>query len=353
MLKPNSPNLTADLPRRCVTIKDVASAAGVSTATVSHALNLTGRIRAKTRQHVLTLARELKYYPNRNASNLASRLSRTLGVIVSDIENPFFAVAVRSFEDTARQGRFETIVSETGYDLPLMQRAAENMLKQKVRGVAILTSEMSPRWLEEIVLQDIPIVGFDLSIANDKVTNIRIDYLSGVRKVVEHLYQLGHRRIGFVGGRVTFKNILSREQSYLASMKALGLEPGPILNGNQRPDGGYAAGMALLETRPRPTAVVALNDLTAIGLIKAFRAGGLDVPGDISVTGFDNTYLAHYFSPRLTTVDMHPDILGRSAAEALSDSFGDSGVSKERTISLNLVIGGSTGPAPQSESCPS
>lgn len=107
--------------------------------------------------------------------------------------------------------------------------------------------------------------------------------------------------------------------------------------------------MALLEATPRPTAVVALNDLTAIGLIKAFRAGGLDVPGDISVTGFDNTYLAQYFEPRLTTVDMHPDILGRSAAEALCDSFGDSGAARERTIALNLVIGGSTGPALRSE----
>src|SRR5579859_6681247 len=271
MLKSKSPNLTADLPRRCVTIKDVASAAGVSTATVSHALNLTGRIQTKTRQHVLTLARELKYYPNRNASNLASRRSRTLGVIVSDIENPFFAVAVRSFEDTARQWRYDTIVSETGYDLTLMQRAAENMLKHKVRGVAILTSEMSQQWLEEIVLQGIPIVGFDLSIKNDSVTNVRVDYASGMRQVVGHLYQLGHRHIGFVGGPASFKNILSREQSYLASMKALGLEPGPILNGNQRPDGGYAAGMAMIETAPRPTAMVAVNDLTAIGSIKAMQ----------------------------------------------------------------------------------
>jgi LacI family transcriptional regulator len=85
-----------------------------------------------------------------------------------------------------------------------------------------------------------------------------------------------------------------------------------------------------------------------VGLIKAFRAHGLNVPGDISVAGFDNTYLAHYFDPRLTTVDMHPDVLGRSAAEALREAFADSGASKERTIGLDLVVGGSTGPAPES-----
>jgi LacI family transcriptional regulator len=194
-------------------------------------------------------------------------------------------------------------------------------------------------------LQGIPIVGFDLSATNEKVTNLKIDYASGMRQVVGHLYGLGHRRMSFVGGRTSFENILSREQSYVATMKDLGLDPGPILSGNQRPDGGYGAGMALLEAEPRPTAVVAMNDLTAIGLIKAFRSSGLEIPGDMSVTGFDNTYLAHYFNPRLTTVDMHSDVLGRSAAEALAGSFEESGAPTEHTIRLNLVIGGSTGPA--------
>src|SRR5215471_149102 len=220
MANPRFRSRTRSSPERwSVTIKDVATAAGVSTATVSHALNLTGRINPETRQRVLALARELKYYPNRNASNLASHRSRTLGIIVSDIENPFFAVAVRSFEATARRWRLETIVSETGYDIQLMERAAENMMEQKVRGVAILTSEMSPQWLEEIVRQGIPIVGFDLGFKNDRVTNIKIDYPSGMRQVVEHLFELGHRRMSFVGGHHVFKNILSREQSYVASTK--------------------------------------------------------------------------------------------------------------------------------------
>ena len=332
-----------------VTIQDVARRAGVSTATVSHALNLTGRINSNTRQHVLTVVRELKYHPNRNASNLASHRSRTLGIIVSDIENPFFAVAVRSFEAAARRWRYETIVSETNYELSLMQRAVENMLEQKVRAVAILTSEMSSDWLEEIVQQGMPIVGFDLAFRSERATNIKVDYASGMRQVVEHLFGLGHRRMAFVGRRQSFSNVLSREQSYIASMRALGLDPGLILNGNQRPDGGYAAGLDILAAPSRPTAVVAVNDLTAVGLIKAFCSHGLRVPEEISVAGFDNTYLAHYFEPRLTTVDMHPDLLGRSAAEALHEAFTDTTRGKERTINLDLVIGRSTGPAPRVE----
>lgn len=331
---------------RNVTILDVARRAGFSTATVSHALNRTGRINAQTRELVLAAARELKYHPNRHASNLASSRSRTFGVIVSDIVNPFFAVAVRSFEAAARRWHYQTLVSETSYELTLMRRAAENMLEQKVRGVAILTSEMKPDWLEEMVQQGIPIVGFDLHVESEGAINIRVDYASGMRQVVDHLARLGHRRICYVGGRSSFRNVLSRQQSFVASMRDVGLAPGLILYGNQRPDGGYHAGLAIAQAKPRPTAVVAMNDLTAIGLIKAFRGASLRVPEDISVTGFDNTYLADYFQPRLTTVDMHPDVLGRSAAEALREASADIRATHERNIALNLVVGGTTGAAP-------
>jgi len=330
------------------TILDVALAAGVSTATVSHAFNATGRITGKTRERVLAVARELKYYPNRHARSLASGRSRTLGVIVSDIQNPFFAIAIRSFEERARRWRYEVIVSETNYDVALMTRAAERMLEQNVRGVAILTSEMSADWLEEIVRRNIPVTCFDLDFASEKATNIKVDYASGMRQVIEHLDSLGHRQIAFVGGRQAFKNIMSRQENYVASMRAFELEPGPILIGNQRPDGGRVAAFSILEMAHRPTAVVAMNDLTAVGLISAFGEQGLRVPDDISVTGFDNTYLAEYFVPRLTTVDMHPDVLGRMAADALHEaSSSSSGPScRQHTIRIELVVGKSTGPAP-------
>jgi DNA-binding LacI/PurR family transcriptional regulator len=329
------------------TIHDVAKAAGVSTATVSHAFNSTGRIMPETRHRVLAIARKLKYYPNSNARSLAARSSRTLGIIVSDIENPFFSLAVRSFEARAHRWRYDVIVSETNYELHLMRRAAERMLEQKVRGVAILTSEMSPTWLNEIARQDIPIACFDLDFVNKGATNLKVDYLSGMRQVIDHLYQLGHRRIAYVGGRRTFKNILSRHQSYIATMEALGLEPLPVANGNQTMDGGYVAGKSILGVSPRPTAVVAMNDLTAVGLIKAFNECGLRVPADISVTGFDNTYLAEYFVPRLTTVDMHADILGETAADALHEMSISAGTpAKEYKIKIELIIGKSTGPAP-------
>ena len=157
-----------------------------------------------------------------------------------------------------------------------------------------------------------------------------------------------HRRIAFVGGRRAFKNILSRQENYVTSMRALQLEPGPVLIGNQRLDGGRAAGQSILAMSPRPTAVVAMNDVPAVGLITAFSEGGLRVPEDISVTGFDDTYLAEYFVPRLTTVDMHPDILGRTALDALHEASSSlNAAAVEHTIKLSLAVGKSTGPNPE------
>jgi LacI family transcriptional regulator, galactose operon repressor len=261
-----------------VTIREVAKVAGVSTTTVSHAFNLTGRITPETRRRVLAIARELKYYPNRNAQSLAARSSRTLGVIVSDIENPFFAVAIRSFGPRAQHWGYDIVVKETEYKISLMRRAAERMLEQKVRGVAILTSEMSPAWLKEIVRQNIPVTCFDLDFVNERATNLKVDYLSSIRQVIDHLYQLGRRRMAFVGGRRIFRNILSRQESYVTTMRQLGLEPGPVIIGNQRIEGGYLAGIALLESSPRPTAVVAMNDLTAMGLIRPSPIKGFASP---------------------------------------------------------------------------
>lgn len=170
--------------------------------------------------------------------SLASGSSSTLGVIVSDIQNPFFAVAIRSFEERARKWRNDVIVSEINYDVALMTRAAERMIEHKVRGVAILTSEMSAAWLEEIVRRDIPLARFDLDFTSENAVNVKVDYATGMQQVVQHLADHGHRRIAFVGGHRTFKNIFSRQEGYVASMQALKLAPGPILIGNQRMDGG-------------------------------------------------------------------------------------------------------------------
>lgn len=330
-----------------VTIRDVAKAAQVSTATVSNVLNKTGKVGKETRRLVLSTVRNLGYIRDVHARHLASHDRRTLGIIVSDIENPFFPEVVKSFETRARQLGYDAILSDTNYDTRRTQEAAERMMEHKVRGVAIMTSEISMRLVNELSRRMIAVTFLDLAPVQSYTSSLRIDYLSGVEQIVNYLYENGHRHVAFVSGRKGLKSNIERLQAYQQSMRRLGLEPGPVLPGDLRFEGGLAAGKAIAKLIPRPTAVVAVNDLTAVGVIKGLLNSGCRVPEDISVTGFDNTRLAEYCNPSITTVDIHRETLGRLAADALHElSSTASPQGKEYRISSELVIGGSSGPAP-------
>jgi LacI family transcriptional regulator len=330
-----------------LTIRDVAKAAGVSTATVSNVLNKTGKVGRCTHRLVLSAVKRLGYFPNAHARHLASRDSRTLGIIVSDIENPFFPEVIKSFETRARQLGYDAILSDTNYETRRTGEAAERMMEHNVRGVAIMTSEISMRLIHELARRRIAVTFLDLAPVRAYMSNLRIDYFSGVEQIVKYLHSYGHRRIAFVAGRPRLKSNIARLQAYEKCMRALGLEPGPILPGDLRFEGGLAAGLSIAKLFPRPTAVMAVNDLTAVGIIKGLMKGGCRVPQDISVTGFDNTRLAEYSNPSITTVDIHRDMLGQMAADALHElSCSDSPQGREYQIRAELILGDSSGPAP-------
>jgi len=217
-----------------------------------------------------------------------------------------------------------------------------------VRGVAVMTSEISLRLIRELVRRRIAVTFLDLAPARGYVSNLRIDYFSGVEQIVKYLFANGHRRMAFVAGRPKLKSNLVRFRAYEKCMLALGLEPGPVLRGDLRFEGGLAAGRAIAKLSPRPTAVIAVNDLTAVGVIKGLIQSGCRVPEDISVTGFDKTRLAEYSNPSITTVDVHRDLLGRMAADALCElSRSANPQGREYQISAELIVGESSGPAPK------
>ena len=328
-----------------LTIRDVAKASGVSTATVSNVLNKTGKVGRRTKDLVLLTVKRLGYLPNIHARRLASRNTRTLGIIVSDIENPFFPEIIKTFLSRTRQLGYEAILSDTNYDPHRTQEAASRMMAHSVSGVAIMTSEISARLINELARRKIAVTFLDLAPARGYVSTLSIDYASGIDQTVRYLHRLGHRKIAFVAGRPKLKSNIARLQAYEDSMAALGLEAGPILNGNLRFEGGLAAGLEIAQMSPRPTAVMAVNDLTAVGVMKALTSTGLRVPEDVSVTGFDRTRLAEYSNPSITTVDIHRDLLGQMAADVLHELCSSSDPrGKKYQISAELVIGNSSGP---------
>jgi LacI family transcriptional regulator len=328
-----------------VTIRDVAQATGVSTATVSNVLNKTGKVGARTRRIVIAAVKRMGYIPDVHARHLASGHRRTLGIIVSDIENPFFPEVVKGFETRARQLGYDVILSDTNYDPRRTREAADRMMEHKVRGVAVMTSEISIKLIHELARRRIAVTFLDLAPARKYMSNLRIDYSSGIRQIVQHLHSQGHRKIAFVAGRPTLKSNVVRLHAYEKSMRELGLDPGLVLAGDLRFEGGLAAGIAIAKLASRPTAVVAINDLTAVGVVKGLLNSGCRVPQDISVTGFDNTRLAEYSNPSITTVDVHRGMLGHMAADALHELSGsDDPHGREYQISAELVVGGSSGP---------
>src|SRR6266700_526491 len=192
-----------------VTIRDVANAAGVSTATVSNVLNNTGKVGTKTQRHVLATVKRLGYVPDVHAKRLASSDRRTLGIIVSDIENPFFPEVIKSFEARARELGYDAILSDTNYDTRRTQAAAERMMEHNVRGVAVMTSEISLRLIHELARRRIAVTFLDLAPVRSYMSNLKIDYFSGVEQIIKYLHGNGHRRIAFVAGRARLS------QSYL------------------------------------------------------------------------------------------------------------------------------------------
>src|SRR5437773_5427761 len=197
-----------------LTIRDVAKEAGVSTATVSNVLNKTGKVGRKTHRMVLSAVKRLGYIPDVHARHLASHDRRTLGIIISNIENPFFPEVIKSFEIRARQLGYNAIMSDTNYDPRRTREAADRMMEHKVRGVAIMTSEISLRLIHELARRRIAVTFLDLAPVQGYVSNLRIDYFSGVEQIVRYLHQNGHKRIAFVAGRPGLKSNVARLQAY-------------------------------------------------------------------------------------------------------------------------------------------
>ena len=285
-------------------IREVAKKAGVSTATVSRVVNGTAPVDAQTEKRVRAAIARTGYYPNTHARTLGTGKSHIYGLIISDIENPFFPELVKCFERIAVEHGHEVLIANTDYRAERMEVCVRRMLERKVDGVAIMTSEMDSELIRMLSGRGIPIVFLDTGISGDRISDISLDYDNGVDQAMDHLTSLGHRKIAFVGGPANLASARTRLRAFLASLERKKLEHWEqyIGAGNHRFDGGYAAMVDILKLDQLPTAVLASNDLTAIGVMRAVYAAGLRVPEDISVVGFDDIALSSFMSPRLTTI---------------------------------------------------
>ena len=332
-----------------MTLDQVAKKAGVSSATVSRVLNDVSVVKKSTRARVMRAAQELKYHPNLHARSLARGQSRTLGIILSNMENPFFFDIFQMLESCARARNYEAVVANTGYRSEQLVSSVRLMIGWRVAGIAAIVSEMDEDLIQTITDSRIPCVFYDVGKPSRNITNVRVDYRKGIEKTVEYLHGLGHSRIAFIGHHTSLGPINERRASFVDAVSRFA--PRAQIRAIEAADGfqgGRQAARELISSGFKPTAIVCVNDFMAVGVLRELRESGIRVPADISVTGFDNIALSEFCSPALTTVHIPRDVIGRKIFECLvPDPKRPRPKGREIVIDPELVVRESAGPAVQ------
>ncbi|HEY8867990.1 MAG TPA: LacI family DNA-binding transcriptional regulator [Candidatus Limnocylindrales bacterium] len=341
------------------TIADVARRAGVSTATVSRALSGVGRARPETLARVRDAARELGYRPSSVAQSLKFRTTRTLGLIITDIENPFFPQLVRAVEDAAVAEGYAVFLCNAADDVDREAGYLELLVDRRVDGVVIAASSLGGRHREWLAGAPIPVVLVNCSAPGVELPSISSDNRAGGRMAVEHLLALGHRRIGHITATTRHTDAPDRLQGARDALSAAGMDGKalPVAMSDAGVAGGERAAGELLDQGTGLTAIFTYNDLTAIGAMRAVRARGLRVPQDVSIVGFDDIDLASFVDPPLTTVAQSTGAMGRWAVERLTEGLATRGPAAQgaaargrardtAVLPVRLRVRASTGPAP-------
>lgn len=330
-------------------IKDIAERAGVSVATVSRALSGSSLVTDETRKRVNALARELNYRPNVSARNLRTRRSMSVLLVVRDVGNPFYLEILKGVEATAREAGYAVLMGNTEND-PDREVEYFNMLRDgHADGMILMTGKLPPPQPGESAdLSHLPVVIALEMIEGSGFPHVQIDNVAAAQAAVEHLIALGHRRIAHIAGPLPEVMALHRRDGYRVAMKAAGLDipEGYEVRGDYLLESGEARAAELFALPEPPTAIFAANDEMAYGAIHALRRLGRDVPGDVSVVGFDDLYLSKAFYPPLTTVSQPRADIGRTAMSQLLNVLSDGDVGAEPAIVLptTLNIRGSTAP---------
>ena len=319
-----------------VTIKDVARAAGVSHATVSRALRSNPAISAATQMHVKKVADEMGYVPNNAARGLKTSRSHALGVIVRRIDDPFFAKVLDGIEDVSQAKGYNLLLAASGHDAKKDSEVIASMAESRVEGLIIFSKRFDTEQREKLRAFGIPTVLINDQHSSDGSHSITHDDAWGSLTLTEHLLELGHQRIAYIGNDNAGMTNQQRQLGYQRALTNAGVVVRAeyiVMASNGRPEGGFETAQILLSGQSLPTAIVCFNDMMAVGAIRALTDAGLRVPGDCSIVGFDDIDLAAYVTPPLTTFRQPKFEAGRKSAELLFEL-----ISKSADVGGNVHV---------------
>jgi DNA-binding LacI/PurR family transcriptional regulator len=298
-----------------ISINDIAKAAGVSPSTVSRALQDHPRISQEKRAAIHALAEEMGYQPSQVARSLVTGRTRTLGIVVTDLTDPFVAEVMKGAEQAARVAEYSLLFATSGRDPVQEMQAARLLVGREVDGLIVISSRAAGQYVDLLKSDGMPLVLVNHELNDRHAHSVRTDNRDGIRQVLAHLAELGHSRIAFIAGPQGGRSSMERLEEFRETGTAIGVPQLPewTVQGSGLLEDGARAFAALSCGRRRPTAVVCYNDLTAIGLMAAASEAGVEVPRRMSVVGYDNISLSAFSVPPLTTVDQPKEALGRMA----------------------------------------
>ncbi len=305
------------------TIKDIATMAGVSTATVSRVINKHSDVNEETKKKIIKIMKDNNYRPNTIARSLITNKSNTIGIFFTDhfntgLHHPFFREVIYGLEKSFGQEGYDLLYFTSrkwGDSFSYLEKCKD----RHVDGVVLMGVPKTDKNLDKLLLSDIPSVFIDIDIVGKNSSYVISDNVGGAEKAVKYLYGLGHKKIGMIMGLNTTKTSKDRFIGYQNALNTLGISYNPdwIINGKYSEDGGYEAMKEFLDLEERPTSIFCHSDSMAIGAIRAVEDSGLSVPADFSIIGFDNIEASRYFKPALTTISQDKIGMGNAVAELL------------------------------------
>lgn len=338
------PSAASGPPANRPTIRDVATHAGVSKSLVSLVLQGSGNVSESRRRAVLEAMEELGYRPNKLARGLSMPRTGTVGVLLNDLRNPWFVELLEGLTASLHAAGVSPILADSYTDRRVGRRSVEALLEQRIDGLVVVGTTTESAAIETAAAAVPVVLAGTLDPALPGVDIVVNDDEAGARKATEHLLALGHERIAHLQGPDEIG--MRRRAGYEHAMRAAGLEP-RVVSGGMSEESGFAAASRLLAGRGRPTAIFAFNDIACIGALSAAADHGLAVPGDLSLVGYDNTYLARIRHISLTSVDNGNLAVGVQAGKFILERIGSPDVQgRHHLVSSELQVRGSTSHPP-------
>jgi DNA-binding LacI/PurR family transcriptional regulator len=337
-------NTTQQLRHRPASIKDVARVAGVSHSTVSRALQNSPVVNPKTAAKIRRIARDLGYRPSAVARGLVTQKTRTIGVVVTTIADPFVSEVVIGIEMAANDNGYSVFLADSNADPAREKSVVHSFAERRVDGIVVTSSRVGALYTPLLSEMMVPIVLINNQHPGQFVHSVMIDNLPASRDATNHLISLGHRRIAYVGDRYGHHSDTERFAGYREALEqaALPFLPELVVHGDGKPEGGAPAMNKLLCLPNPPTAVFCYNDMTALGVLGSIHMHGLRVPADISLIGFDDLFFASYTQPQLTTVRQPMRQMGRMAMENLLKLMSGQPSAEAIKVPAELIIREST-----------